>query len=370
MGISAVPSTTMKRSLVFHICGVLYSILLLSPNATCLSLKRLEKRNIPKGNGDFDGTVNSNPDNILPPTPSTLEKEMNMSSYATSSGNVLADSKDSHNNSSLLSNSTAGEISSETSHLGLIIGTGPTGQGKTSGENRVLTTAGSTTDYIPSAASWVEANKGNADESFLPTEDNNGDLKQSNLENSSQVNTIEMLTTNPRTSLVETEMDYSTVSSRLVDQSLTTVNTETPADLDPTIIANKSNESAEQIVSELGDDWDDTKVTTLPTNVGRSELTTAGLDRLMEEEHAEAATITTSLGMTVMSDDKSVFNVTEYSPVTDLGGSVSTDSIGPVVTHSIEVNSVLDDTMFTPQPSVEVNQSQDLSAANTGKERN
>ncbi|XP_066464343.1 armadillo-like helical domain-containing protein 4 isoform X2 [Eleutherodactylus coqui] len=362
------PSTTMKRLLVFHICGLLCSILLLSPNATCLSLQRLDKRNAPQGNGGFHGTVNSYADNILPPTPSAFEKQINnMSSYVTPSDNTRAVPEGTRNNSSLLSNSTMVEMSPETSNLGLIIGTSPIGQSKTSSKNGILTTAGPTMDYIPSVSSQVETNKGNAMESFPPTEENNADLKQSNLENSSQINTIEMLTTNPRTSSVETKTDYSTVSSHLADQSLTTVNTEIPADLDPAVIVNKSNESEELIVSELGEDWDDTKFTTQPPkNVGRAELTTAGPDHLMEEEHIEAAMFTTSPGMTVMSDDKSIFNVTENSLVMEPGVRVSSDSVRPVVTDSVDLNPVPNVTMFTPHPKVEVNQSQDLSAANKG----
>ncbi|XP_069806217.1 armadillo-like helical domain-containing protein 4 isoform X2 [Dendropsophus ebraccatus] len=352
LDISAVPSTAMKRSLVFHICGVLCSILLLSPNATCLSLQRLDKRNIPEGNQGLDGTLSSNADNILPPTPSVLEKDANNSSYETSSDIVVSNKF--QNNSNLLSNSTVVELNPETSKLGLIIGPGPIGQSN----NGVLTTAGSTTDYVPSVAPRVEANKEDAEESLSPTKQNNADVKLSNLETSTQVNTIEMLTTNPRTSIVETETDYSTVTSHLVDQSLTTAKSQIPADLDPTTIVNKSNESAEMMVSELGEDWDDTKITTdSPKNVLRVEFTTAGPDHLIKEG-VEEALITISPGMTVMSDDKSVFNVTENYHVTE-----------PGVPDSVELNPVLNATMLTPQPGGEVNQSQDLSAADTGVEQ-
>ncbi|XP_056403351.1 armadillo-like helical domain-containing protein 4 isoform X2 [Hyla sarda] len=350
LGISTVPSTAMKKSLVFHICGMLCSILLLSPNATCLSLQRLVKRNIPEGNGGFDGTVNSYDGNILPPTPSVFEKDTNMSSYVTSSD--IAVSEKPQNNSSLLSNNTLDEMSLDVSNPGLITEAGPSGQSK----NGLLTTAGSTTDYVPSVASPVEANKENTEESLTQTEESDADLNLSNLENSSQISTLEMLTTNPRTSIVETKLDYSTVSSHLVDQSSTMVNTEIPADPNLTTIVSKSNENAELMVSELGEDWDDTKGTTQsPKYVGRAELTTAGPDHLVQEEGAVAAMFTTSPGITVMSDDKSVFNVTENSHVTE-----------PGVTNSVELTPVINVTMFTPQTNVEVNQSQDFSAENTG----
>ncbi|KAM3920160.1 armadillo-like helical domain-containing protein 4 isoform 2-T2 [Leptodactylus fuscus] len=360
LSVSGTPSSAMKWSLVFHIFGVLCSILLLSPNATCLSLSRLDKRNIPESNGGFDGTVNSYADNILPPTPSTFEKEINnMSSYVTSPDNALGIPDESQSNSSLLSYSRVDEMSPENSNLGDVIGDGPTGQDKTLSENGVLTTASSTTDYIPSVAPQDEANNRNAEESFPPTENHNGDLKESNMENSSLANTIEMLTTNPRTSIVETETDYSTIFSHFADQPLTTVNTEIPVNLVPTTVVNKSNESAELIIPEL-EDWDDTKVTTqIPKNTDRDELPTEGPGRRMEEEHVEAAMFTISPGMTVMSDDKSIFNVTESVVRVS-------DSVGPVATDSVELNPELNITIITPRPIVDMNQSQDLSAVNTG----
>ncbi|XP_040267217.1 armadillo-like helical domain-containing protein 4 isoform X2 [Bufo bufo] len=364
LGISAVPSPAMKKSLVFHICGVLCSILLLSPNAKGLSLQGLDKRNTL--DGGFNGTVDTNADNILPPTPSSFENEKNNMSSHVTSDKVLAVTQESQNNLRLLSGSTVVVMSPETSNLGLIKGADPTAQAKSSGENEGLTTAPSTTDYASSVAPPVEANKDNTKKSSPQAEESNGKLKPSSLENSSQVNTIEMLTTNPRTSLVETKVDYSTISSPLTDQSLTTIRAEIPGALDPTVIVNKSNESAELITSEFGEDWDDTKVTTQsPTNLARVELATVVPDHLIEEEPVEEAMFTSSPVTTVMSDDKSVFNVTENSLVTNAGLKGSPDSLGPVVNDSIEFNPDLDLTMFTAKPNVEVNQSQDLAAANT-----
>ncbi|KAM4014392.1 armadillo-like helical domain-containing protein 4 [Anomaloglossus baeobatrachus] len=352
--ILAVPSATMKRSLVFHICGVLCSLLLLPPNATCLSLQRLHKHSILDVNGGFDGPVNTEPDDVLPPTLSTFETDTNnFPFYVTSSDNELVVPQESQNNLNLQNSSIVVERGPEADSLGLI-GLGLISQGKTLDETGVLTTADSTIGYIPSVTPRVEAKN----ESFPPTENNKTDLSQSKLENSSQVNTIEMLTTNPRTSIVDIESDHSTVSFQLAAQSLTTVNTEFPADPDPTMIIIKNTENEELIVPELEEEWDDTKDTTQsPKNLGRTELTTAGL---MEEEHDEVAMFTTSPGITVMSDDKSVFNVTENSLVTELE-----ETISPKVTDSTELNPELSATTFTSQPNIEVNQSQDLSSANT-----
>ncbi|XP_044128334.1 armadillo-like helical domain-containing protein 4 isoform X2 [Bufo gargarizans] len=289
-----------------------------------------------------------------------------MSSHVTSSDKVLAVTQESQNNLRLLSGSTVVVMNPETSNLGLIKGADPTAQAKSSGENEGLTTAPTTTDYASSVAPPVEANKDNIKKSYLQAEESNGKLKPSSLENSSQVNTIEMLTTNPRTSLVETKVDYSTISSPLTDRSLTRIGAEIPASLDPTAIVNKSNKSAELIASEFGEDWDDTKVTTQsPTNLARVEITTVVPDHLIEEEPVEEAMFTSSPVTTEMSDDKSVFNVTENSLVTNTGLKGSPDSVGPVVNDSIEFNPDLDLTMFTAKPNVEVNQSQDLAAANT-----
>ncbi|XP_073441843.1 armadillo-like helical domain-containing protein 4 isoform X2 [Dendrobates tinctorius] len=357
LNISAVPSSAMKRSLVFHICGMLCCILLLSPNATCLALQRLHKRSIPEANGAFDGTFNTDANDGLPPTPSTFEKYISDTSpYMTASNKELGVPQESQNNLNPQNSSMVVEKSPEVDNVGFIE-VDAIGQGKTSDENGVLTTAGSTVGFVQSVAPVIETKNQDAEESFTQTEDIKTDLNQNNLENSSQVNTIEMLTTNPRTSIVETETDYSTVSSQLAAQLLTTVNAEFPGDLDPTMIVIKSIDDGELVVPQLGEDWDDTKVTTQsPKNLGRSELTTAGP---IEEEHPESAMFSTSPGITVMSDDKSVFNVTENTLVTD--GRVS-----PKVTNSLELNPELRVTMLTPQRNIEVNQSQDLSAANTG----
>ncbi|XP_069589294.1 armadillo-like helical domain-containing protein 4 isoform X2 [Ranitomeya imitator] len=347
----------MKRSLVFHTCGVLCCLLLLSPNATCLSLQRLHKRSIPEVNGGYDGTVNTDVNDVLPPTTSTFERyTINTSPYMNSLNKELVVPQESQYNLNPQNSSIVAEISPEVDSLGFIE-VDPTGQGKTSDDNGVLTTAGSTVGFVQSVAPAIETKNEDAEESFPQTENNQTDLNQNNLENSSQVNTIEMLTTNPRTSIVETETDYSTASSQLSAQSLTTVNAEIPEDLDPTMIVIKSIDDGELIFPHLGEDWDDTKFTTQsPKNLGVTELTMAGP---VVEEHPEAAMLSTSPGITVMSDDKSVFNVTENTLVTE--GRVS-----PKVTNSAELNPELAVTMSTPQPNIEVNQSQDLSAANTG----
>ncbi|XP_077121056.1 armadillo-like helical domain-containing protein 4 isoform X2 [Ranitomeya variabilis] len=357
LNISAVPSSAMKRSLIFHTCGVLCCLLLLSPSAMCLSLQRLHKRSIPEVNGGFDGTVNTDANDVLPPTPSTFETyTINTSPYMNSLNKELVVPQESQNNLNPQNSSIVAEISPEADSLGFIE-VDPIGQGKTSDDNGVLTTAGSTVGFVQSVAPAIETKNEDAKESFPQAENNQTDLNQNNLENSSQVNTIEMLTTNPRTSIVETETDYSTASSQLSAQSLTTVNSESPEDLDPTMIVIKSIDDGELIFPHLGEDWDDTKVTTQsPKNLGVTELTMAGP---VEEEHPEAVMFSTSPGITVMSDDKSVFNVTENTLVTE--GRVS-----PKVTNSAELNPELGVTMSTPQPNIEMNQTQDLSAANTG----
>ncbi|XP_075049244.1 armadillo-like helical domain-containing protein 4 isoform X2 [Mixophyes fleayi] len=379
LAISAASSSDMKKSLVFHICGVLCSILLVSPSATCLSLQKLDKQDIPEGSRGFNDAANSQSyaGDFLLPTQSTTEKEMyNMSSYVTSSDTLLAVPEDSQNRSSLLSNNTVTDMSPENNNLGLVIKEDPTGQTKTSSENRILTTAGSTVVYITSVTALSEPTKGDPEKT---ADKNNTDLKQSILENSSQANTMEMLTTNPRTSIVKTKYDQSTRSSHLDDQLLTSASVETlstsqnPIGLKTATLVNKNNDSIDFTISQINEDWDDTKFTAeSPKKVGSGDGTSPGPDQFMATDNSDTQLFTKSPGMVIPSDDNIVFSATEYMLVTVPEAKVSAELSEPITTPSVspqtELNSIHMVTISTQVPDIviEMTQSQELSATYTG----
>ncbi|XP_063804061.1 armadillo-like helical domain-containing protein 4 isoform X2 [Pseudophryne corroboree] len=372
----------MKKSLVFHICGVLCSTLVVWPSATSLSLQKLDKQDVPVDSQGFDGTGNSQTyagDFLLPAQPTTEKEIYSLSSSVTSSYSVLAVPEISQNSSSLLSNSTVTDMSPETNNPGLVIKASPTGQAKTSSENRILTTAGSTVVYITSVTSLSRSTKGHPEESYQSGEKNNTDLKQSNLENASLANTMEMLTTNPRTSIVKTKDGQSTISSHLDDQPLTAVSVETlstsqiATGLQTAALVNGNNGSVDFTVSQISEDWDDTKVTAeSPQKVGSVAMTTPVPLQRMETENNDPGLFTASPGMAIPADDKIALGATDYMLVTVPEGKVSADFSETIIAQSVspetELHSIHMSTQV-PDIVIEVTQSQELAAINTGTKR-
>nr|DBA14358.1 TPA: hypothetical protein GDO54_005342 [Pyxicephalus adspersus] len=293
----------MKRSLVFHLCSLLCSMLLVS-NASCLSLQKLEKRDIHDGNGELEmDAPESQPGGMLLPTQSTILKDVTMPVTLPNAVPIVAEEL--QNSSGLLNTSTVNP-NSEAKNLSFANEASPTTQVETSSENGILVTLGSSTNNTNSVASLNIS----ALEPSQPADEMIVD--QGNLENTSQVNTIEMLTTNPRTNIFETEEDQSTTSSPLTGQMITSVNTltsEGPTDLETSTSNNQNND-----------------------------------DQVLENEGIEPAVFTIHPGVTVPSDDKSIFSTSEKIPEERF----SSELTEPVVSPLMEAGTIFKDDLPTP----------------------
>ncbi|XP_072284171.1 armadillo-like helical domain-containing protein 4 isoform X2 [Pyxicephalus adspersus] len=328
----------MKRSLVFHLCSLLCSMLLVS-NASCLSLQKLEKRDIHDGNGELEmDAPESQPGGMLLPTQSTILKDVTMPVTLPNAVPIVAEEL--QNSSGLLNTSTVNP-NSEAKNLSFANEASPTTQVETSSENGILVTLGSSTNNTNSVASLNIS----ALEPSQPADEMIVD--QGNLENTSQVNTIEMLTTNPRTNIFETEEDQSTTSSPLTGQMITSVNTltsEGPTDLETSTSNNQNNDGTTSTMSQIHEDWDDTKVTTLSSNIVNINDITPVPDQVLENEGIEPAVFTIHPGVTVPSDDKSIFSTSEKIPEERF----SSELTEPVVSPLMEAGTIFKDDLPTP----------------------
>ncbi|XP_040188824.1 armadillo-like helical domain-containing protein 4 isoform X1 [Rana temporaria] len=297
----------MKKSLVFHVCGLLCSILLVSPKASCFSLQMLKKRDIQDGNGELVGmgVPESLPGGSLLPTPSTILKDVNVSVILP---NVVPIVPEEIQNSSGLLNTSNVNTYPEANNVSVANEAGP------SSENGLLTTLGSSTDYPTGVTSLGIPSQGDPKGPSQLPDEKSVNLDQSSLDNSSQVNTIEMLTTNPRTSIFKTEDNQPTTSSPLIGQMITFVNaitSESPTGLGTSTLDNQNNDSLSSTMSQINEEWDDTKGTTQRSDTASSDGITPSPDQVLENESSKTAVFTIHSGVTVPSDDKSVFSTDE-----------------------------------------------------------
>ncbi|XP_068108113.1 armadillo-like helical domain-containing protein 4 isoform X2 [Hyperolius riggenbachi] len=338
----------MKRSLVFHICGLLCSILLVSPRATCLSLQRLEKRDV--NNEEVGGTHTSKtrPGDSLLPTPSGIPKDVNVP--VTLRNVVPAIPEQSQNQSGLLNNGTLNP-NPEVNVLSPTNAAGPTAQIKTPNVNSVQTTSGLLTDYTT-----VMQNQ--------PPDENGAKKSLDNQENLSQVNTMEMLTTNPRTSILETENIQSTMPVELIGQPSTSTHVltpEIPSSSGTSTLINQTNGRADFTVSLINEDWDDTKIITPRSNTVRTgDQVTPVPDQVMEDERDETVLFTISPGVTVPSDDKSVFSATKNTQDKELSSNFDESTVTHMVSPSPEIDFVPHDDLSSPLPSITLDDTQEL----------
>ncbi|KAM5129208.1 armadillo-like helical domain-containing protein 4 isoform 2-T2 [Mantella aurantiaca] len=354
----------MKRSLVFHLCSLLCSMLLVSPKASCLSLQRLEKRDIHDENGELDpmDVPESHPGGSLLQTQSPLFKDVNMSVTLPNAVPIVPEEL--QNSSGLLNTSTV-ILNPEVNTLSVAVDAGPTTQVKTSSENGILTTLGSSTDYSTNVTSLGIPIQGDPKEPSQPPNEKSVNLDQKNVENSSQVNTIEMLTTNPRTSIFKTEDNQSTTSSPLIGQMITSVNaiSESPTGTEASTPLNQNNYRLSSAMSQINEDWDDTKSTTLSSNIASSDVITLSPDQELENQSSKTTVFTIHPGVTVPSDDKSVFGTAEKMPEEKL----STELKEPVVSPLPKTDILLKDDFPSPLPSIAIDgaQAQDFSGVHT-----
>ncbi|XP_077320580.1 armadillo-like helical domain-containing protein 4 isoform X5 [Lithobates pipiens] len=296
----------MKKSLVFHLCGLLCSMLLVSPKASCISLQMLRKRDIQDGNQELVGmgVSESLPGGSLLPTPSTILKDVNVSMILPNMPIVPEEIK---NSSGLLNASTVSTYP-EANNVSIANEAGP------SSDNGLLTTLGSSTDYPTGVTSLGIPIQGDPKGPSQLPDEKSVNLDQSSLDNSSQVNTIEMLTTNPRTSIFKTEDNQPTTSSPLIGQMITFANaitSESPTGLGTSISDSQNNSSLSSTMSQINEEWDDTKGTTQSSDTASSDVITPGPDQVLENESSKTAVFTIHPGVTVPSDDKSVFSTEE-----------------------------------------------------------
>ncbi|KAM9294400.1 armadillo-like helical domain-containing protein 4 [Gastrophryne carolinensis] len=344
----------MKKSLVFHTCGLLCSLVLLSPRATCLSLQKLEKRDLPENYSQ------SYPSSLLPSLRPTIAQDVNKN---VSVPNVeLAAANDSLNHSLVLNNHT-NDPNVEYSPLGIENEASLNGN-KTSTEFGLQTT-----DYTTTATTFSKAIPEDSKKPNQPLDEKRLSPNQTSMENTSQLNTIEMLTTNPRTNVFKTEDSEFTTLSHLIAELATPGNlfiSESPMDLENSTLFNENSVGAAVPLSQFSDDWDDTKLPTVgPNTVRSSDAITLSPEQVLGNESRETAVFTILPGVTVPSDDKSIFsaaaNLPEEKGLFEFNDSTAIDTVSPL-SYSLSNNN-----LSTPLPSTTVDdvKSQDFPAVYT-----
>lgn len=281
-------------------------MLLVSPKASCLSLQMLEKRDTQDGNEELVGmgVPESLPGGSLLPTPSSILNDVNVS-VILPNGPIVPE--EIQNGSGLLNTSNVNTYP-EANNVSVASEAGP------SSENGLLPTLGSSTDYPTGVTSLGIPIQGDPKGPSQLPDEKSVNLDQSNLDNSSQVNTIEMLTTNPRTSIFKTDDNQPTTSSPLIGQMITFVNaitSESPTGLGTSMLDNQNNGSLSSTMSQINEEWDDTKGTTQSSDTASSDVITPGPGQVLENESSKTAVFTIHPGVTVPSDDKSVFSTDE-----------------------------------------------------------
>ncbi|KAM4663520.1 armadillo-like helical domain-containing protein 4 [Discoglossus pictus] len=326
----------MKTSSRLQICWVLCSILLISPGIRCLSIHILGKRDIPApgelGETESTSSLNLYPETSLLTTPSFVAKTSQDSitqPHGTSSKNIFTSEEEAPRSYSLLSNST---VSSEINSPSLVFREIPKGQTKTSNENGILTPAVSTVDYMARVTSPSKTTALNSDRYQTAHEDN-----ATSLEQMSQADTIEMLTINPRTGNGKAGEDQSTSDSLVTDVTsldtvtVTSVNLQSSlvlnpqSDLKSTTQVNKNNGSTTSTISQISQEWDDTKIK--PTyfdkrteldniTLNPDETTSAYMNKVIGDE-GDTTFLTTFQGLTVQSGDNTTIDITKNIYVID-----------------------------------------------------
>ncbi|XP_075470893.1 armadillo-like helical domain-containing protein 4 isoform X2 [Ascaphus truei] len=356
----------MKRSMWFQMCVALCSVLLRSPSIKCFSLQKLENRNVvdvpglAKMKGVFDGvgtettsSLKSYPGASLLTTHSTVDMASHDTAtqpYGTSSNSIFTVQEETENHHSLLGNSTMSGGNPEINSPSLVIRASPNGQTKASSENGILTTAVYPVEYTPRLASLTKTTVVVPDKLDHTADQENTKIKESSGEHPSPVNTMEMLTTNPRTSNVKAEDDLSTLSFHLVDHPVMatrdnivrgeaslailtvesiSVESTVPAnidnDLESATPVNLSNGSTDSIVSLISEEWDDTKIKTTSSvkvaeqdNIMSEYITTlyATEESTDSSVEREAALSSTFPVITVHSEDHTMTDAAESVPFT------------------------------------------------------
>ncbi|XP_018087762.1 armadillo-like helical domain-containing protein 4 isoform X1 [Xenopus laevis] len=279
----------MKGSRHILIYMVFCTILLGSPLITGFSLHKLnlrETEDVLETTDHFDGldennnqSFQANLEEYQLTTPSTVTKASQGISDGASINNTFGVNEQ-QDNYNLSDNSSGKGESPEMNSSSFAVMLNPSGQAETLYENGILTTALSTVDYISKETS--QSIDTGLDKNYGAEEEDNKKTDQQ--ENSFQLNTMEMLTTSPRTSNIKATDSQASVSLHVneptaVSQissdlknengSSTETNSVTDVTLESALSAysnletltqvSPENRTAEITVPQQNSEWDDTK---------------------------------------------------------------------------------------------------------------
>ncbi|XP_004917277.1 armadillo-like helical domain-containing protein 4 isoform X2 [Xenopus tropicalis] len=318
---------------------VLCTVLLASPVITGFSLHKLKIREtdeVLETTEHFDGlhadnnqSFPANAQDYQLTTPSTVTKASQGISDEASINNTFGvnELKDNHS----LSDSSSGKGESpEMNSSSVAVILSPSGQAETSYENGILTTAVSTVDYISKETSQSMAT--GLDNSHDAEEENK---KTDKTESTFQLNTIEMLTANPRTSNIKATESQATVSlnvnepmavsplssdlkngSSTETSSVTDINFESAlssySNLEAVTQINPNSTTAATTLPQQSSEWDDTKFSNFaPLTVTADVKSTEDQNATTSRPEALVVSLPTFPGINAQSENNTDDNATQ-----------------------------------------------------------
>ncbi|XP_063296402.1 armadillo-like helical domain-containing protein 4 isoform X5 [Pelobates fuscus] len=338
----------------------LCSILLGSPGVKSLSLHKRDVVDMAETNGGFGivGTDNSSRSKLYT-EPSLITSQPtagnNASSNGTFSNNLLTGERESPNQYNTTGNVTMRTETSAITSPNSVFGANSTEKEKALMENGILTTLASTAVDI----SRVTSSFGETTNPSQVEDGKNRKTQESNLENPSQVNTVDMLTTNPRTSSINTEDGLSTTALNLADLPVistlgSTLKEETSSEITlatlpgvenspsysvyggsetPTLISGESTRSS-ITASPVSEEWDDTKITTqiaLTDNTENDLISSHDTTTYITDVGTEGKVNTTFMtGLVSKPESETFFGTTE-----GIGFTLSTEDIVDYHEHNV-----------------------------------
>ncbi|XP_018086227.1 armadillo-like helical domain-containing protein 4 isoform X2 [Xenopus laevis] len=399
----------MKGSQHTPIYLVLCTVLLGSPVITGFSLHKLMVRETEDGletAEHFDGldednnqSFQANAQEYQLTTPSTVTKASQGISDGASINNTFGVNEQ-HGNHSLSNNSFGKGESPEMNSSSLAVMRSPSGQAETSYENGILTTAVSTIDYISKETS--QSMSTGLDKSYDAEEEDN--KKKDKPKSSFQLNTMEMLTTSPRTSNIKTTdsqaivslydnkpMAISPLSSDLKNEngSNTEASSETDVNLESALSVysnletvtqvNPENRTAGTTVPQQNNEWDDTKFSNFaPLTVTADNTSTKDQNVTTPKPEALVVSSPTFPGIVAQSENNTDPNATQsgsgFMPEENLQTDYSEPNTSETVMTSIQAGKAMteEDNISTIllDSTVATRQIQDFSpATGDGKEQ-
>ncbi|CAH2328782.1 Hypothetical predicted protein [Pelobates cultripes] len=339
---------------------MLCSILLGSPGVKSFSLHKRDVVDMAETNGGFGivGTDNSSRSKLYT-EPSLVTSQSTAGNSASSNGtfsnNLLTGERESPNQYNTTGNVTMRTETSAITSPNSVFGANSTEKEKALMENGILTTLASTAVDM----SRVTSSFGETTNPSQIEDGKNTKTQESNLENPSQVNTVDMLTTNPRTSSINTEDGLSTTALNLADLSVistlgSTLKEETSSEITlatlpgvenspsytvyggsetPTLISGESTRSS-ITASPVSEEWDDTKITTqipLTDNTENDLISSHDTTTYITDVGTEGKVNTTFMtGLVSKPESETFFGTTE-----GIGFTLSTEDIVDYHEHNV-----------------------------------